>query len=174
MLCNTPACFSTFILYPYSSWRFLIFLVYLFVGNNYHAWLVNPRKLHLRCCMPQYINHCLKSELSSYYASLPAVTKQYKLRSVRCVIKKPVGKFPLYKENHTKEAIMCNLRINTFCYEWNTKKGTSKSMKNALYILRYVKRHLSSQSDIKSGKIKSIALTTVKLRWSEVISQAGS
>jgi len=26
--------------------------------------------------------------------------------------------------------------------EWNTKESTGKSMKNALYILRYAKRHL--------------------------------
>ena len=28
--------------------------------------------------------------------------------------------------------------------EWNTKEDTGKSMKNALYILRYAKRHLSA------------------------------
>ena len=33
--------------------------------------------------------------------------------------------------------------------EWDTKEDTGKSMKNALYILRYVKRHLSGQSDVK-------------------------
>ena len=26
--------------------------------------------------------------------------------------------------------------------EWDTKEDTGKSMKNALYVLRYVKRHL--------------------------------
>ena len=33
--------------------------------------------------------------------------------------------------------------------EWDTKEDTGKSMKNALYILRYVKRHLSGQSDFE-------------------------
>ena len=32
--------------------------------------------------------------------------------------------------------------------EWDTK-DTGKSMKNALYILRYAKRHLLGQSDVK-------------------------
>ena len=33
--------------------------------------------------------------------------------------------------------------------EWNTKKDTGKSMKNALYIPRYAKRHLSDRSNIE-------------------------
>jgi len=33
--------------------------------------------------------------------------------------------------------------------EWNTKEGTGKSMKNALHVLQYAKRHLLSGSDIK-------------------------
>ena len=33
--------------------------------------------------------------------------------------------------------------------EWHTKEETGKSMKNALYVLRYAKRHLSGRSDIE-------------------------
>ena len=33
--------------------------------------------------------------------------------------------------------------------EWDTKEGTGKSMKDALYVLWYTKRHLPGQSDIK-------------------------
>ena len=33
--------------------------------------------------------------------------------------------------------------------EWDTKEDTGKSMKNALYILQYAKRHLSGQCNIK-------------------------
>ena len=33
--------------------------------------------------------------------------------------------------------------------EWGTKENTGKSMKNALYVLRYDKRHLSGRSDIE-------------------------
>ena len=42
--------------------------------------------------------------------------------------------------------------------EWETRKDTGKSMRNALYVLRYAKRHLSSQSDVKQGKNHAIAL----------------
>jgi len=43
---------------------------------------------------------------------------------------------------------MCDHQIDTFVFskdEWNTKKGTGtyKSMKNALYVLWYAKKHLS-------------------------------
>ena len=33
--------------------------------------------------------------------------------------------------------------------EWDTKEDTAKSMKNALYILQYAKRHLSGQSNVE-------------------------
>ena len=33
--------------------------------------------------------------------------------------------------------------------EWDTKEDTGKSMKNALYVLRYAKRHLLGQSDVE-------------------------
>ena len=33
--------------------------------------------------------------------------------------------------------------------EWSTKEDTGKSMKNALYVLRYAKRHVSARSDVK-------------------------
>ena len=33
--------------------------------------------------------------------------------------------------------------------EWDTKEDTGKSMKNALYVLRYAKRHLSGRTNVK-------------------------
>ena len=33
--------------------------------------------------------------------------------------------------------------------EWDTKEDTGKSMKNALHVLRYAKRHLSGRSDVE-------------------------
>jgi len=33
--------------------------------------------------------------------------------------------------------------------EWDTKEGTGKSMKNALYVLQYAKRHLSGRSNVE-------------------------
>ena len=33
--------------------------------------------------------------------------------------------------------------------EWDTKEDAGKSMKNALYVFRYAKRHLSGRSDVE-------------------------
>ena len=33
--------------------------------------------------------------------------------------------------------------------EWDTKEDSGKSMKSALYILQYAKRHLPAQSDVE-------------------------
>ena len=46
------------------------------------------------------------------------------------------------------EAITCYITKSTLFTvskdEWNTKKDTGKSMKNALYVLQYAKWHLLS------------------------------
>jgi len=55
--------------------------------------------------------------------------------------------------------------------EWDTKEGRGKSMKNALHVQRYGKRHLSAWSDIEQQKkIKPVALAIVELREFEGIS----
>ena len=46
-------------------------------------------------------------------------------------------------------------------------------MKNALFVLRYAKRHLSEATS-NSEKIKPIALAIIELHLSEGISQSGS
>ena len=43
--------------------------------------------------------------------------------------------------------------------EWDTKEDTGKSMKKALYVLRYAKRHLSGQSVIKQWKNQTHSLS---------------
>jgi len=51
--------------------------------------------------------------------------------------------------------------------EWDTKEDTGKSMKNALHVQRYGKRHLSAEATSNSEKIKSVALAIAELRESE-------
>jgi len=50
----------------------------------------------------------------------------------------------------------------------DTKEGHGKSMKNALHVQRYGRRHLST---LNSEKIKPVALAIVELRESEGIRQ---
>ena len=47
--------------------------------------------------------------------------------------------------------------------EWYTKEDTGKSMKNALYVLRYAKRHLLGQSDVKQSKKQARSLSRYRV-----------
>jgi len=50
------------------------------------------------------------------------------------------------KFHYTKEAITCTTKLTPITVskdEWDTNEDTDKSIKNALYVLQYAKRHLS-------------------------------
>ena len=74
--------------------------------------------------------------------------------------------------HYAKEAIMCTTKSILFAVnkDMEHKKDTGKSIKNTVYILQYVKRHLSGWSDIKQWKIKAIILAVIKLSLSEQFS----
>ena len=55
--------------------------------------------------------------------------------------------------------------------EWDTKEDTGKSMKNALYVLRYAKGTCRAEATSNSDKIKPVALAVIELHLSEGISQ---
>jgi len=55
--------------------------------------------------------------------------------------------------------------------EWDTKEDTGKSMKNALHVQRYGKRHLcTAEATSNSEKIKPVALSYARMKAS--VSQA--
>ena len=47
--------------------------------------------------------------------------------------------------------------------EWDTKEDTGKSMKNALYVLQYAKRHLSGRSDVEQRKNQARSLSRYRV-----------
>jgi len=49
--------------------------------------------------------------------------------------------------------------------EWYTKEGRSNSMKNALYVQRYGKRHLSGWSNIEQRKKQACSLSHCWVTW---------
>ena len=53
--------------------------------------------------------------------------------------------------------------------EYNSKEDSGKSLKNALDVLQYAKRHLLAEAAFNSEKIKPIALAVIELRFSEGI-----
>ena len=98
---------------------------------------------------PSYINYRLKSEVSITLCCWLCSTRYTAVRIKNC----------LKSTSEIKTATMKN--TDDFCYEgkpshtttkltlfavskdeWDTKEDTGKSMKNALYVLRYAKRHL--------------------------------
>ena len=56
--------------------------------------------------------------------------------------------------------------------EWDTKEDTVKSMKNALYVLRYAKGTCWAEAMLNCEKIKPVALAVIELDLSEGISQS--
>ena len=76
---------------------------------------------------------------------------------------------------HYKGKPSCAITKSTFFIvskdEWDKKEDTGKSMKNALYVLWYAKRHLLGGSD-NSEKIKPVALAIIELCLSEGIRQS--
>ena len=121
--------------------------------------LCNPRipKEKNGTARPSYINYyCLKSEVS--------ITLCCGLCSIHCTAVRI--KNCLKSTSAIKIATMKNM--DDFCYkgkpsrattistlfvvsedEWDTKEDAGKSMKNALYELRYAKKHLSGRSDVE-------------------------
>ena len=120
--------------------------------------LYNPHtpKVRNSAVRPNYINYCLKSEVS--------ITLRYRLCSTCYTAVRIKNCFK--STSAVKIATMKN--IDDFRYggkpsratakstpfavskdEWDTKKNTGKSMKNALYVLRYAKRYLSGRSDVE-------------------------
>ena len=58
-------------------------------------------------------------------------------------------------EGKSSHAITSSTLFTVSKDEWDTEEDTGKSMKNALYVLRYAKRHLLGQSDVGTVKKSS-------------------
>ena len=100
---------------------------------NYH--LKSEVSIMLRCqlCSTHYtavrINYCAKSTFAVKVATMKNTDDfQYERKPSRVTTKWIL--FVVSKD------------------EWDTKEDAGKSMKNALYVLRYAKRHLSGQSNV--------------------------
>ena len=127
--------------------------MYLFVNFFFaNEVLVNPRIPHQKKEMAPHVpatNYRLKSEVSITLRCQLCSTHYTALRIKNCL--------------ESTSAIKVAKNMDDFCYEgkssrttakstpftiskdeWDTKEDTGKSMKNALYILRYAKRHVSS------------------------------
>ena len=114
--------------------------------------LHNPRIPKERNCAarPNHINYRQKSEVSITLRCWLCSTHYTAVRIKNC-LKAPLHiKIATMKntDNFRFEGKPSRARAKSTPFsvskdEWDTKEDTSKSMKNALYVLRYAKRHLS-------------------------------
>ena len=122
--------------------------------------LCNPRipKERNGAACPSYINnYCLKREVSitlhcwlcsTRYTAVQIKNCLKSTSAIRIATMTNMNNFRYIR----REATMCHRQIDTFAIskdERDTKENTGKSVKNALYVLQYAKRHLSGQSDVE-------------------------
>ena len=89
-----------------------------------HCWLCSTRYTAVR------IKNCLKSTPAIKIATMTNTDNfRYEGKPSRAIAKSTL--FTVSKD------------------EWDTKEDAGKSMKNALYVLRYAKRHLLGSSDVE-------------------------
>ena len=117
--------------------------------------LCNPRiSKEIVPCAPGYINYYrLKSEVSItlrcwlMFNPLHSSTNQELFEKRLCYQNSHYDKYGRFLLR--REAIAKSTLFTVSKDEWDTKKDTCKSMKKALHVLRYAKRHQSGQSDVE-------------------------
>ena len=105
---------------------------------------------------PSYINYRLKSEVSimlhcrlcsTCYTAVQIKNCSKSTSAIKKATMKNTDDF-CYEEKPSR----ATTKLTLFAVskdEWDTKEDTGKSMKNALYVLQYAKRHLSGQSNVE-------------------------
>ena len=117
-----------------------------------HAYCIKRKKW----ACPSYINYCLKSEVSitlrgqlysSHYTAVRIKNCSKSTSAIKVATMKNTDDF--HYEGKPSCATTKSTLFAVSKDEWDTKEDTGMSMKNALYILRYAKRHLSGQSNVE-------------------------
>ena len=105
---------------------------------------------------PIYINYHLKSEVSitlccrlfsTCYTAVQIENCSKSTSAIKTATLKNMDDFRY--EGKPSRAIAKSTLFAVSKDERDTKEDTGKSMKNALYILRHAKRHLSGRSDVE-------------------------
>ena len=128
-------------------------------------------------CAPQLSYH-LKSEVSMHLLSamfnpLHSITNPESSSAIKVATMKNTDDFCY--EGKPSRATTKSTLFTVSKDEWDTKEDTGKSTKNALYILRYAKRHVFTEVMSNSEKkTKPIALAVIELSLFKGISQSVS
>ena len=125
----------------------------LFEKHLYNLRIPKERNCAAR---PNHINYCLKSEVSVTLRCRLCSTCYTAVRIKSCLKSISAIKIAMMKntdyfrfEGKPSRATAKSTPFPVSKDEWDTKEDTGKSMKNALYVLRYAKRHLSGRSDVE-------------------------
>ena len=112
-----------------------------------HAYCIKRKKL----AIPSYISYCLKSihyaSLSAMFNPLHSNTNQGLFEKYLCNQSNHYEKYGYERKPSCATAKSTLFTVSKD--EWDTKEDTGKSMKNALYVLRYAKRHYWDRSNVK-------------------------
>jgi len=141
----------------------LIFFVNFF-GNNYDWWT------HTYCMKTRKWNQLLYINYPRHFVATVAMfnplyssmNQQLFERTSAATMNTTANFHYEWKPScacHQIDIFRCEER-----YEWDTKKDTGKPMKNALYVKRYGKRHLSGWSDVVQQKNKAHS-PSLTLEW---------
>ena len=98
---------------------------------------------------PNHINYRLKSEVSITLYCRLCSTRNTAVRIKNCSKATMKNTDDFHFEGKPSHATAKSTPFAVSKDEWDTKEDTGKSMKNALYVLRYAKRHLSGRSNIE-------------------------
>ena len=120
--------------------------------------LYNPRipKERNHAARPNHINYRLKSEVSVTFRFRICSTRYTAVRIKNCLKSTSAIEIATMKntDNFCFEGKPSRARAKSTPFpvskdEWDKKEDTGKSMKNALHVLRYAKRHLSGRSYVE-------------------------
>ena len=128
--------------------------------------LHHPLASYAPAVHPNYINYCLKSEVSNMLHCRLCSTCYTAVQIKNCMKNTSAIKIATLKNTedfHFKgkpsRATSKSTLYTVSKDEWDTKEDTGKSMKNALYVLQYVKMHPSGRSDVESEKNQAHSLS---------------
>ena len=130
--------------------------------------MFNP--LRIRCISNQELfekhlcNSCISKERNGY----TAVRIKNCLKSTSAIkIATMTNTDNFHYEGKPSRTIAKSALFTVSKDEWDTKENTGKSMKNALYVLWYAKRHLLDRSDVEQLKnqARSLSHYRVMLVW---------
>ena len=121
-----------------------------------HKHLYNLRIPKEMVTRPNFINYCLKSEVSitlrcrlcsTCYTAIQIKNCLKSISAIKIATMKNMDDFCFKGKPSRARAKLTPFPVSKD--EWDTKEDTGKSMKNALYVLGYAKRHLSGRSDVE-------------------------